>query len=48
MLAKTKNFDKASEAVKFLNKIRRDKDEQAFIDIKEIDGLRVYVIAWHE
>lgn len=41
-------FDKASLAVKFLNKIRVSTDAEAVIDIKHENDERVYVVIYHK
>ena len=43
-----KEFDKASVAVKFLNKIRVSTDAEAVIDIKHENDQRVYVVIYHK
>lgn len=43
-----KEFAKASEAVMFLNKVRRTTDEQAIIDIKHINDEPIYQIIYQD
>lgn len=43
-----KEFQKASEAVMFLNKIRRTTDEKAIIDIKHDNDEPLYQIIYQD